>query len=295
MLSIPLKLMAVLVLYRRDLSNSETFATIVGSVQDGWKDAVSILVVDNSPVRGEVVDVPAWLNLDYHHDPTNGGVASAYNLGIKRAQEQGAAWLLLLDQDSQIPPEFISELFRCMRLCQSQDNIAAIVPRIVGESGVLSPKTVRLGYLSNIRKQAKGVLGREVSAINSGAAVRVSFVQLLGGFDSFYWLDYLDHWLFRSIYRRGKEVFLSDSSLSHDLSVESGSMSVSRYANILNAEAHFIEHEGRTGEMFLYTLRLAFRILKHLAIRRNLEFAKADWEMLIRISSPGKRDLRTID
>ena len=48
--------------------------------------------------------------IHYVHDPSNGGLASAYNYALARAESEEREWLLLLDQDTSLTAEFISEL-----------------------------------------------------------------------------------------------------------------------------------------------------------------------------------------
>ena len=37
----------------------------------------------------------------------NEGIAGAYNYALRRAKREGFAWMLTLDQDTQLPPEFL--------------------------------------------------------------------------------------------------------------------------------------------------------------------------------------------
>ena len=86
-----------------------------------------------------------------------------------------------------------------------------------------------------------------------------------------FFLDYLDHWLFRELQRRGLHIVVSSAQVAHPLLVQSmKSMGVQRYIFILAAEpaflrsepgysrfGHLLWHAGRTIKLAVSTRRLA--------------------------------------
>lgn len=88
-----------------------------------------IVVYDNSP---ESQEVPAHLSstVRYFHDSTNGGVANAYNYGLSLSTTE-EDWLLLVDQDSQIPSSFFCCVADLIKQIGANDSIAAIAPHVV--------------------------------------------------------------------------------------------------------------------------------------------------------------------
>ncbi len=217
-----------------------------------------VLVYDNSP---SAWDGPWESRWSYRHDPSNGGIRAAYEYALQCAAP-GFRWLLLLDQDSELPPDFLQQLLLAAERCADQPRVAAIVPRVYAGNRQVSPLRVRIGRLDGTLQT--GLLPFEVTCLNSGAALRLEFLRELGGFNPEFWLDYLDYWLFHEIHRRGFEVFAMETALQHRLSVldYNHDVSLERYRNILAAEMRFTNRYRPFLERLLFVPRLGARTVK---------------------------------
>ena len=110
-------------------------------------------------------------------------------------------------------------------------------------------------------------------AINSGALIRVEFLNIIGGFNEDFPLDYLDHWLFHEIYENGYKVRLLDLTLEHELSVMDYSrVSLARYQSILESEIKFFKNYQQ--DLYkAYRIQLAKRFLKQVLTVKNKKIA----------------------
>lgn len=264
------EILPILVLYKAKLADSQTFQTYCASSADGKLDRTVLAVYDNSPER-QVSDAEEKQLLAYRHDPGNSGLAAAYNWALDIARLRGFSWLLLLDQDTALPATFIPSLQRAASLYDSNESVVAIVPIVTDQGAAISPKRVRLGRLAPPSRPAPPVADYEITAINSGAAVKVSFLESIAGFNPLYRLDCLDHWLFRQIYAKGKKTAISGELLDHNLSVSDyrHQVCVARYRSILEAEALFVSTEKSYLERVLYLGRLSLRAVKQLIVHRR--------------------------
>jgi GT2 family glycosyltransferase len=278
-------ILPILVLYNCALETSETYRTFIGSAHNASLDPSLIAVYDNSQLRQVSLAEETHL-FAYKHDPSNGGIAAAYNWTLDIAKSQGFSWLLLLDQDTSLPDTFLAFLGDAVRLYNTNKSVAAIVPRATDRGVAISPKRVCFGRLAPLPKLAPLIAEYEVTAINSGTAVRVPFMASLGGFNSAYWLDSLDHWMFRKIYGHGKRVAISGSVLEHNLAVSDyrrNKVSLTRYRSILSAEASFVTTEKRRVEIPVYMIRLVLRVVKQLVIYRRPDLAALTCAMIAAI------------
>lgn len=260
------KLMAIVVLYKRSARESTTCESL-RIQQAGIESQVSCLLYDNSPDPVNTDGFEHWLHAE---DPANGGLSKAYNYALKLAKERGCEWLLLLDQDSTLPPGFVVNLLANIESVRPRSEIAAIVPRIVSSGRQVSPMRVLPGREVPYDGY-NSVTSGWISAINSAAAVRVSFLEAIGGFSNDFWLDYLDYWLFRKLYESGKRIFVTDDCVQHDLSVVNVKHSVSpeRFRNILAAEMRFTNEYLSLGWRVALAIRLLARTAKHLLLRNK--------------------------
>lgn len=264
---------AVLVLYRMQLQDSRCFQSLTHSLREaGSADRVTLFVHDNSPASTPVAEVARTFpgTLHYQHDSSNGGVAAGYNAALAAARSNGSSWLLLLDQDTELTPEYLEEL-----LSATEDVpkwVVAIIPRLMQNGATHSPQHLpRLSHRP-LDEHVSGLLPHEITAYNSGAALRVSAIEC---FPPRYWLDFLDHAVFHQLQSAGGRVWLLRAGLSHQLSTESlgTEASLDRYHNVLQAERDFYTDYGSPSDRAWYHLRRVKQAAGELLKVRDKRFA----------------------
>lgn len=175
----------------------------------------------------------------------NDMLAKAYNAGLAIAREEGCGWLLLMDQDT----EFTAEYFReASRFVADPDGCDAAVPSIVAGGKVASPTRYNPAvgpYLVARPVLKPGRCEGFVTAFNSGAILRVSALEGLGGFNEEYPLDALDNWYFHHLCKAGHPILLLDCVLRQDLSLcNPESISPARYKSVMNSAIRFAKSIG---------------------------------------------------
>jgi hypothetical protein len=157
---------------------------------------------------------------------------------------------------------------------------------------VVSPKHVSFFGLKTIPALVFGIQKAEITAINSGAAVRCDFVRSIGGFNRAYWLDYLDHWFFHQIYARGKRVAVWDGTIEHKLSVQDyrRNITLMRYRSILAGESAFMTTYKPKLQIPFYLLRLLARATR-LALHGQSDLTLITMATVVRITMHPIRSL----
>lgn len=198
----------------------------------------------------------------YVHDNTYNNVflAAAYNEGLKYAIAHGYEWMTLLDEDTTVTQEYVNGVKNVI----TQKAVRVVVPRLVNARGkMLSPKKLY------------GVQ----TAFNSGLTIRCDVIEQIGGFNTDYPLDYLDHWLCRKLYDMGIRLEVLPMCLQHNLSVaDEHYVDSARYRSILAAESRFAHEFGIERR---YQWHLAGRLMKWIVTGHP--FVKETFEALIRI------------
>src|SRR5271155_3913520 len=94
-------ILAIVVIYKRSPSESRSLCSLVDvlNANPDLAEYFSLIVYDNSPYR-QSFDMDVNVQVMYKHDPTNAGLATAYNFALALAQQKHNEWLLLLDQDT---------------------------------------------------------------------------------------------------------------------------------------------------------------------------------------------------
>ena len=100
----------------------------------------------------------------------------------------------------------------------------------------------------------------------------------LGGFNTQFPLDFLDHWLFFEIFQQQKSVYVLESKLQHELSVlHYESMTTKRYQSILKAEKNYYQNY-ETQQLDNHRKQLLKRTLKQWVKVKNRQI----WKMTLR-------------
>ncbi len=227
---------------------------------------LSLIVFDNSP-HSQAVELGIDCPVLYKHDSSNPGLAAAYNFALNVAHDRQCDWLLLLDQDTSLTDAFMTELMECTAALIGQPLVASIVPKLVVDGTIRSPAA---HFIDQIRHQYKyrqrgpgwrenisGIQRGRLSAFNSGATLRVSALQSIGGFPSEFWLDYLDHAVFDAFSKRGYEMYVMQALLRHDSSqINVSETPVWRQQNVLSAQALFVTRTATFWDRLLYRVWL---------------------------------------
>lgn len=256
------KIVVVIVLYQQCFSQSPSFDLLMKAVKE---KKIQLVVYDNSPVKQLEPLLEQDKDISYYHDPSNPGLATAYNYALNHAQ-QNIRYFVTLDHDSQLTATYFDTLLTI----DWTDELVAAVPLVYAGSNQISPVFADRYINRQVEKVDRSQLSqRRIMAINSGAVFSIKFLKEIGGFNLDFPLDFLDHWLFWTIYQFKKTVFILPEKMEHDLSVlDYQKVSVTRYQSILKAEKTFYQNYDK--EMLpRHRKQLLLRTVKQFLTVRN--------------------------
>ena len=240
-----LRIFAVIPLYGIMALESAGFRTlrIAASYLAPELGDLRILLYDNTPgaVGGKPPILPGYV--DCHASCRNDGLAAAYNFALEQAQRDKCEWLITLDQDTEVPPDFLTRVATIAHAIRNESSIAAIVPQLIGDGRMLSPNWFWAGAVPRwFPKGYIGIPSHPTFAFNSGSMLRISALRQIRGYSQWFWLDNCDSYLFHRLHSYGKRVFVAgDIQVGHEFSMldQTKRMSILRYHNILMAETAF--------------------------------------------------------
>ncbi len=258
-------ILVVIVLYKMRPENSLAYQTLNTAISrlGAHTSAISVLLYDNLPHSPFPQDLPPHVR--YVPAARNQGVAGAYNYALHWATLEGFAWMLTLDQDTSLPPDFLLRIHALALRLSGVHTVGAIVPHLLSRGRQLSPVRIRPWGVTYLRRHTAGFATGEIHAFNSASLFRVRALQQIGGCHPDFWLDYQDAYLYTRLHQCGRKVYLAeDLEVEHDLSLLSPSppMDPERFRNFLEAESAYCDlYRGRTAGLFL-TGRLLGRICR---------------------------------
>ena len=263
------QLAVVIVLYQQTISQSPSYEVLKQAIKEG---TIYLVVYDNSSVAHEdpIFDHE---NVHYRHDPTNPGLAQAYNYGLSCVTS--ACSLVTLDQDTQIDMDY----FDVVHQIEWSNELAAAVPRVFAANRQISP-VLSAQYINRHFKvvDQPGIFHDRIMAINSGVVFSCQFLKQINGFNPMFPLDFLDHWMSWQIAQLKKEILVLDIRIEHDLSVlDYKKVSTERYRSILNAEDNFYQGYDRV-HLRQHRKQLILRTIKQFLTIKN----RGIWRLTLR-------------
>lgn len=277
----------VIVTYKTMLSECvayNTFCQYVHSLTVPY----SLLIYNNSPENKITCDKEYVEVVDA---VSNDMLAGAYNFALQAAVNKQAQWLLLLDQDTQLSQAYFEKLndFLTSSFVNQYD---VVVPLMRMRTKHLSPiafskKTGpfinQFNSVVNHQNFKKCTAKKQYAAFNSASLLSVKQMTSIGGFDTNYPLDMLDHRYYHLLNKVGAKLYVLDVVLSHSLSLleKKNTMSKQRYKEYLDKCLMFAKTLG-WGAVLCQKIRLSFSVLMNMLVPHKHQYFKASVKNLFR-------------
>ena len=188
-----------------------------------------VYAVDNSEGRAaehRSLFEQCEMKVEYVPLGTNFGIATAQNIGIRQALEAGASDVLLLDQDSLLPPGMVNALVIAReRLESSGVRVAAISPSFVdektGEAGpAIRHALLRVKKIKVYRHSPQPIWSDYV--ISSGALINAQVLETVGLMREELFIDWVDiEWGLRAKQKGYKCYIVPGVTMQHSIGDES--------------------------------------------------------------------------
>jgi GT2 family glycosyltransferase len=264
------EVLIVIVLYKKILRESENFISLGKSVSCNCSGKVSLYIYDNSPEPQEI-EPNKYFDMIYVHDSTNPGVSKAYNMACYEAKSLNKKWILIFDQDTELPLEAIKEYYKAISELEPEINI--IAPKLFSGNKMISPCKYILhrGFpLSSTPAGKFQIKGH--SFLNSGLLLKVCSIEKIGFFDENLF-DYSDHDFIFRFATENKFAKIINMELKHDWSSAvdtNDDLTVNRFAMLARASRYMTKKYDSPFPM----VWLIVRSLKLSFITKRSEYIK---------------------
>jgi rhamnosyltransferase len=181
-------IVTVVVTYNPDMKQlEETIHSIINQVSQ-------VIIVDNGSTKFLFKNID---NLIIINLGKNYGIAYAQNRGIEVVERQNAGFVLLSDQDTIYPYDFVSKMVDIYENYKQKECIGAITP-IFYDKNRKCNSTIMITKFSAIVPD-KGKIYYISHAISSGSLIPIKSLNNIGGMREDMFIDYVDNeWCWRA-------------------------------------------------------------------------------------------------
>lgn len=224
-MSLQINVAAIVVTYQPELSTfRKNLLSVVGQVP-------LAVVVDNASEQQtqltELCDEVSQLNnvsVETVALQGNLGLGAAHNLGIdviRRLQHHNVTHVLILDQDSLIAPNYVSNLIGAWQQLSTEENLGAVGGCYNNTEKTAESFFVRFGRLKFKRAYCLADNNRPVQAdflISSGTMFSLEALDLVGSMDESLFIDHVDtEWFLRAAHRGYVFFGVCQARMTHSL------------------------------------------------------------------------------
>lgn len=198
-----LMLYVAIVIYNKKLSDVLSRYSAKRLLEKHGEKKTKIIVVDNSDKSFYVDDEElnnfvATHGIVYIKNGKNLGLSKAYNKAVEYALHDSTNpkfdFLMLLDDDTDITYDYIREIYKEYKApSRVNDGVNVITGLIESGGNPMSPvRSFTFNYHKSNCIRKPGIYD-DVYCISSGMAVRLSAIEMVGGFEEALFLDMIDY------------------------------------------------------------------------------------------------------
>lgn len=261
------KILIIIVLYKQSIHESKTYNSLRNYLAD-----CSVYFYDNSPEYNKENEQHIRINDIYVHDPSNSGLSHAYNQAAKYALDKSFNWLLLSDQDTIFPEDFIQKVRQAIL---KNPDITIFAPVLkLSDNTIFSPCRYNNMFIKPLRSISHGLFSlNNTVPVNSGLLVKTSRFIEVNGYDERLKVDFCDFAFLRKIRTIDDKYYVMDTRAYQTFSNEETDIKkILERFNIYLADAN-----NYTCSNYKEKIGLFFNVLKHSA---KLSFRTASFSFL---------------
>ena len=221
---------AVYVTYYPDIVLLQT--SIAGIIPQVRK----IYIVDNTPQTQPHLKTLKNKKIEIIYLKDNCGIAYAQNIGIKKALKNLADFIMLSDQDTCYPKNYLKQMLPLFSL---YPTVAAVAPRFIDKNKIREDGFIKVAPVFFRQFFPQNGVHEVMQAIASGKILNAQYLAEIGLFNENLFIDWVDlEWCWRARKKGYKILANADVTIEHRLGHSAKSLGY-REVNIRNPTRHY--------------------------------------------------------
>lgn len=172
-----------------------------------------VTIVDNTPNKDKKLEMLKTNSVEIIYLEDNYGVAYAQNIGIKKALGENCDYVMLSDQDTIYPDNYISDMIKVFDI---YDNVGAVAPKFIDGMKKSYGGFISLTPIIFRRFFPQSGLHEVMQVIASGKILNAKYLSDIGLMDEELFIDWVDlEWCWRARKKGYKIIGNADVVIEH--------------------------------------------------------------------------------
>ena len=170
---------------------------LIKTINSIYKQVDLLYIIDNTPNEKENINLKKKLNKYQNIKLTklgkNIGIAAAQNIGIKYFEQENFEYILLSDQDTIFPNNYVENMLSSFKRMEKKDKkISVMAPTFINKNNNKKQGFVIFnGFFRKKIYPQKGLHSID-QAINSGQIIKTAIFKNVGYFNEKLFIDWVD-------------------------------------------------------------------------------------------------------
>ena len=262
----------IILVYNTKCENSNCIISIL----ELDENLLEIYVCDNSTnsdIKKNNYKFCESMKLYYIDMKGNCGLSKAYNKALSKIENDG--WVLIFDQDTIVSPNYFHELNKSIA---NYPNTYIHVPIVKSRGIRISPSVMRGYSVKSLAINNYGLYSN-VTAINTGMAIKSCVFEKIGNYNEEIFMDYLDHYFIRKYNKYFKNIAIFNCELAQEFSDHDHSDICKDLARFIIYKKDFYHfcNDSVYGYIF-YLFKITYRAIKLSIYHKNIVFIRKLFE-----------------
>ena len=191
----------------------------------------------------------------------NVGIAAAQNIGIKKIINLKYKFLLMSDQDSVYPQNYIKEMYNEYVNLRENYKIAAICPLFFNtRNNKIYPMIKRKSFF-RIKFKNSDKINYVSETISSGMIIDIKAIKDIGMMNELLFIDWVDfEWCWRALKKHYKIFVNTNMIINHDLGLVNNNYFASKYPKYQFYRYYYIFRNGIYLALYNKEISIPWRI-----------------------------------
>lgn len=150
------------------------------------------IIDNNSSYKKIIKGLEKNPKIEIIYNENNIGLGAAQNIGIRESLKNNSEWILLFDDDTEIPHEYVDVMLNEYKKVNN-NNISILLPKIEHKNS--KKKTIYIEYdkklkvITNLKENNDKIL----IGMASGSLIKSEVIKKIGLFKEKYFIEYIDY------------------------------------------------------------------------------------------------------